>query len=139
MALDDRCEREVRELHEFFEAWFTGRRTGGIDRARAALGPDFEMITPGGEVHPREAVLEGIEAGGGSSGEKFGIEVRNVRVRDVTDDRCLLTYEEHQFGSDPSARVSTALFAPDEDAPNGVAWRHLQETWLPGGVPAEER
>jgi hypothetical protein len=135
MALEDRCEREVRELHVFFEDWFTGRRTDGIGRAEAALGPEFRMVTPDGVVRPREEVLAGIEAGGDAHDEAFGIDVRSVRVCDRTDDRCLVAYEEHQFGAEPSARTSTALFAPDDDAPEGVEWRHLHETWLPDGAP----
>lgn len=134
MDLPDACEREVRELHGFFEAWFTGRG-GGMDRVRRALGPDFEMITPEGERRSRETVLSGIEAGEDGYDPEFSIEIHDVRVRDRTRDRCLVTYEEHQSGEVETARVSTALFARDTDAPEGVRWRHLQETWLPGGSP----
>jgi hypothetical protein len=129
------CEREVEGLHAFFESWFTGRG-GGMDRARRALGPAFEMVTPAGELRPREAVLSGIEGAKGSHDPAFAIEIRNVDVVDRTGDRCLLRYEEHQSGGGgDTARVSTALFGPDDDAPEGVQWIHLQETWLPGSGP----
>lgn len=130
------CEGEIEGLHAFFESWFTGRG-GEMDRARRALGPGFEMVTPAGELRPREAVLSGIRSTEGSHDPAFAIEIRNVDVVDCEGDRCLLRYEEHQSGGDgdDTARVSTALFGPDDDAPEGVRWVHLQETWLPGGAP----
>lgn len=131
----DACEREIEGLHAVFESWFADG-DGEMDRARRALGPDFEMVTPEGELRPREAVLSGIRSTEGSHDPAFAIEIRNVAVVDCEGDRCLVRYEEHQSGGGvKTARVSTALFAPDPDAPEGVRWVHLQETWLPGGDP----
>jgi hypothetical protein len=129
------CEREVEGLHAFFESRFTGQG-GEMDRARRALGADFEVVTTAGELQSRETILSGIESAEGTYAPGFAIEIRNVEVVDRTDDRCLVRYEEHQSGGEEdTARVSTALFGPDPDAPEGVRWIHLQETWLPGGAP----
>jgi hypothetical protein len=127
------CEREIRSLHAFFESSFSGTGETG-KRAHRALGPEFEMVAPDGESLDRETVLEGIEASAGEYGPEFAIEVRNLRTVDRTEDRCVVRYEEHQSNPD-SARVSTAVFAPEVDAPEGVRWVHLHETWLPGGEP----
>ena len=52
-------------------------------------------------------------------------------------DRALVMYEEwHSLKGEESARLSTVLFEKRAGAPNGVAWLHVHETWLPGHAPA---
>ena len=43
----------------------------------------------------------------------------------------LLQYVEQQYRDGRTTRrLSTALFTAEPDAPCGVVWRHLQETWM---------
>jgi hypothetical protein len=52
-------------------------------------------------------------------------------------DILLVTYEEwQQSGDQTTARLSTALFRDKPDAPNGLEWLHVHETWLPDRAPA---
>lgn len=123
------CEREIRELHDCFVEFYTGQRAD-IDRVERALGSDFRLVHPSGEVSDRETILDGIRAQkeGYAPGE-FDIEIRNVDAIEVRDDRALVSYEEWQTTPDEqTGRLSTAYLAPGE----GVAaeWRYLQETWL---------
>lgn len=139
MTLADRCEREVRDLHEFFAGWLAGDSPDDdetFDRIRTVLGEEFEITGPSGETSDRAAILDGLRASHGQEGEGFEIRIENVRPRFAFEDHCLLTYEEHQrAGDEETARLSTVLFGATDDAPHGVEWLHLQETWLPGGAP----
>jgi hypothetical protein len=54
-----------------------------------------------------------------------------VREARLLGDAALIVYDEHQESAGvKTARRSSALFTADPDAPEGVVWRHLQETWL---------
>jgi hypothetical protein len=135
MGLADDCEQEVRELHAFFEDWFTGalpEADAAFDRFEDALGPGFRIVSPDGDERSRTDILEAVWAGHGDS-ETFDIQVRNVQPRYAFDERCLLRYEEWQAdGERDTGRVSTVLFERDETAPGGVAWLDVHETWLDG-------
>lgn len=130
-----RCEREVVELHRFFEDWFYGR-TDDFSRAEAALADDFVMVSPRGEVRSRQALLDGLrQAHGCRRGDAFTIRIDNCEVRAVEFGLALVTYEEYQQLNEREAgRISTALFRVDPNAPCGVRWLHLHETWLPGNA-----
>ena len=138
MSLAEACETEVRELHAFFEAWFRGdvARTGEpLARLERALGAAFAMVAPDGEVRSRSAVVDAVDEGHGSRADdgSFRVAVDDVEVRVERDDWCLLTYEEHQRRDGVwRARRSSAVFERAPDAPGGVVWRHLHETWLDG-------
>ena len=127
-----RCEREVTELHRFFEDWFCGRCTD-FARAEAALAPDFVQISPRGETNDRAALLAGLrDAAGCRRDDDFEIRIEDLTVRVVEFGLALVTYREWQrLGAREAGRFSTALFRVERDAPCGVQWLHLHETWLP--------
>lgn len=141
------CEREIETLHEFFVRWYCG--TVGRDefeRVERALGPEFERVSPDGDVHGRDAVLSGIR-GAYCEHETFEIEIRNVEPV-VVDEHALVRYEEWQTTpTGGNGRLSTALFVPVDGAPTSMdeadddrepesapepmaRWRYLHETWL---------
>lgn len=146
----ERCQREVHDLHDFFAAWYRGEHPeAAFDRVERALAEEFAIVTPDGERIEREPLLAGIREGRGEesgmgaeraagAGEAaFAIDARAITVADVTEERCLLTYEEHHQPAG-TARASSAWFRPSGTAPNGVAWLFVHETWLPGGAPGSE-
>lgn len=106
------CEREIRSLHRFFQAWYHGELPRDrFDRVADALAPSFSRITPAGTVQPREAVLAGIREE--YDQQTTEITVQAVRMIDRTDRRALVRYEERQTpGTD---RLSTVLFGPRPD------------------------
>lgn len=135
MALSDDAVTEVRDLHEFFQSWFRGEADcEAFDHPTESLAGDFRMVSPDGTESARETVLDGIESARNSETESdppFVIEIRNPTVRHETDGHCQVRYEEWQRrGENWNARLSTALFRRDDDAPNGVVWVDLHETWL---------
>jgi len=141
--LTERARREVVELHDFFMAWFrpVTAETAALDleRCAAALAPDFRQIAPDGKVYPRDMLLQRLLAARGCRPAGFTIEVEDIRPIWQNDAGILLDYVERQYCREPSKagaasgetrRRATAFFTLSTAAPNGVVWRHLQETWL---------
>jgi len=141
MALRDHAEREVREFHEFIEEWLTGRADReDYDRAEAVLPDDFEILSPTGDGRDGPTLRADLRDGHGvfaDSDPPFEVRIADLRTRDEPESTCLVTYEEWQrTDGDWEGRVSTAFFRRAVDAPNGVEWVHLHETWLPDDAEA---
>ena len=136
MSLAETCEAEVRDLHAFFEAWFRGevaRTDQPLARLERALGAGFRRLGPDGGVRERAAVIDAVEADHGdrADDDTFRLGVDEVEARLEREALCLVTYEEHQRRDGVwRGRRSSALFERAPDAPTGVVWRHLHETWL---------
>ena len=137
--MDDRCRREVEELHRFFADWFTGALAdddAAFARLGAALADDFEIVSPDGRTTARQALLTGLRRAHRSRGPGFRIRVDGYRGRQLSPELLLATYQEwHEDGAERRGRLSSALFGRRSDGPNGVTWLHVHETWLPGAGP----
>lgn len=134
--------REAHRLHEVLEAWLCAkvpRTDSGFAPFASALADSCRVISPLGTVTERAALLtefEGIYGVLATRSADFTIKVENAEVLRAWDDHALIGYEEwHDLAEDRSARRSTALFISAPDAPLGVAWAHIHETWLPGFAP----
>lgn len=136
---EERCRREVVELHEFLEGWSNGTIEStdeGFARFADVIDEDFVIISPGGEMTSRGPLVEALRGGahgrwkteGGAPGR---IQIKNFRVHRMTEDMVVATYEEwHEVGGKTRARMSTVVFGERRGAPNGVAWLHLHEVWM---------
>lgn len=134
-AMDERCEREIRELHRFFVDWFVGRIPDddpSFARLERALMERFRIVTPEGQVIDKVSLLGRLRSAHGVRADRsLTIDIRNVRVRHLEPPLCLLTYEEWQhLDGVPNGRLSTVLFREDATAPHGVAWLHVHEVGL---------
>jgi hypothetical protein len=128
------AEREIRELHAFFEVWFRG----GIDgtdkefaRFSDALADSFTFIAPTGDSLNRAQILDGVrQTYAGDPDARVWIE--NVRILSDSDSLVVARYDEWQeLGGEIRARVSTVVFSRDANAPHGLRWMTVHETWLP--------
>lgn len=137
--LSAQCLREIEDLHAFFVEWFTGRIENSDEhfaRLAEALAADFRYVLPGGQLVDRAAVLTDLKTAHGRHTE-FYIEIRNSMVLIDDADSAVIFFEEHQWaGHAYTARFNTALFRPHANAPNGVVWAFLHETWQAGLGPA---
>lgn len=128
------CEREIRELHEFFVDWYTGAvGSAAFERVESALHSDFERISPTGDVANRHAVRTSIRNAFDSHDPgTFDIEIRNVDPVVQETGYSIVRYEEWQQTSEgTNGRLSTVLFTQaSSDRRSTPVWRHLQETWL---------
>ncbi|MFC7134612.1 MULTISPECIES: hypothetical protein [Salinibaculum] len=125
------CRDEIERLHEFFVAWYTGE-TGDFEPMAAAIGSDFEMVSPDGDRIGQEAVLEMVrETHDAYDPGEFDIDIRNVEMVDAGDGYAVPRYEEWQTTPEgENGRLSTALFHTDTEAPAGLSWVTVHETWV---------
>lgn len=137
------CAREAVELHDFFRDWLTGalpRTSEVFERFRGAMGDGLMVISPRGTVSVRDDILtefEGLHGELASKAGQFEIAVENFRCIRSLGETLLCTYEEwHRLDGESSARLTTVLYGRNPDAPLGVEWLHVHETWLPGKAPA---
>lgn len=134
-ALRARCEDEVTDLHRFFQEWYRGTIEAGgegFSRMSDVLTEGFHLITPDGALVGRSEILGAVRGAHGSRGPDFTIRTGECRFRAGGRGLGVVTYEEwHEDGDTRRGRISTAVFQDRADAPNGVEWVHVHETWLP--------
>ena len=123
---------EVVALHAFFVAWLRAELSAAeFRRCESALAADFRMITPDGRAHGRDAVIGRIRAARGTAGHSFGIRIVDPRTVWSDGNAILLEYVEEQYRDGRTTRRrSTGLLTRNSLAPNGIEWRHIQETWM---------
>ena len=130
----DNYEREIVELHQFFEDWFTGRLPNddaAFARFADTMAPDFHIVSPSGRLTARPDLLAGLR-GAYNAWNAGRIWIENVQVRAAYGDISIVTYEEWQStGDGERGRLSTVVFRADANAVNGLLWLHVHETWLP--------
>ncbi len=132
--MEDRCKIEVVELHQFFQDWFNGKlepTDKNFARFTDILGEDFTIIGPSGRVIERAPLVARVRnAHGTRANSQMWIE--NFCLRSGEGNLAIATYEEWQKDGDgaTNTRISTVIFREKTDAPNGVEWLHVQETWL---------
>ena len=130
--IESHCRKEVVELHEFFQQWFTGespQMKEAFDRFASVLAGDFHIISPDGRIMQRDPILEAVRAAYGSGPVEIWIKnhVHRLTICDVA----LVTYEEWQTkGDETRGRLSSALLRVKPGTPNDLQWLHVHETWL---------
>jgi hypothetical protein len=134
------AEDEVTERHRFFVAWFTGRGPdAALEESARAFALDMWRIAPDGRVQSTEEVVAMLASARGTHAADFAIRIEIRESRALGDQLALVVYDELQSeGGHRTARRASALFGVDPGAPEGVVWRHLQETWIdpaPGAPP----
>ena len=119
--------REVVELHALFAELFTGR-SRDFSRCEKAFSPRLQMVTPEGILITREEILGRLRK---AKAQELRITIRDVAIVREDAGSVLLRYIEEQYrDQETTRRMSIALFETVKEAPLGVAWRYLQETWI---------
>ncbi len=123
---------EIIELHKFFEAYFLGTiDADDVGRLEVALAPDFTIVGPGGGESSRDQTVAAIR-GAHAHTSQLRISITDARLLVEWPDLLVARYVEHQELADAvTDRVSTVVFSRAADAPNGLGWRTVHETWLP--------
>jgi hypothetical protein len=123
--------REIIELHEFFEGYYLGAiDADDVGRLEVALAPDFTIIGPGGGESSRDQTVEAIRSGHAHT-PQFRISIADARLLLDLPDLLVARYVEHQeVAGAITDRLSTVVFTRAPDAPNGLRWRTVHETWL---------
>ncbi|PZV35590.1 DUF4440 domain-containing protein [Mesorhizobium kowhaii] len=132
-SLFSRASAEVVDLHRFFVDWFVAARAGKADFSRfeRVIGDGFAMVAPDGQVLDRAAVVDHVRTSRATCDDGFAISIEDIRPGWQGGDTIVVLYVEAQLrGGKHNRRQSSAVFTTSSSAPNGVEWRHLQETWL---------
>ena len=136
--ISHRADREVRELHAFFQAWFTGRVPKSREcfaRVELAWPTHFTMVTPQRVRMESAALLDStFEQHGKYPGLNIRIEKLCV-MHSPNSGVAVAVYEEwHMDESENEGRLCSATLVNQPEAPNGVQWLHIHESVL-RGVP----
>jgi hypothetical protein len=127
------CELEIIGLHDFFQAWLDGSlpATDAVfARFLQATSPSFTLIAPDGTTAGRDATAAWIRAAHGTRAG-FRLWTDEHRLCAGGEDWALVTYREWQTRAGATTlRLSTALLMADADAPLGLSWVHVHETWI---------
>jgi hypothetical protein len=129
------CAREIQQLHNFFQAWLEGSlpaTDAAFARFTEATAPGFTLIGPDGSVAGRDETAAWIRTAHGTRrGFKLWTDEHTLRAAGA--DWALCTYREWQTRDGvTTARISTALLVADSNAPAGLSWMHVHETWMAG-------
>lgn len=131
--MEDIIISEIQALHQFFQDWFTGsiaETEANFARVTSVLHPHFCLVAPDGQLSDRATVLRWIWKGYGTRPD-FQLWAEQTVLRHRTNQLALATYEEwQQTPGSQTVRLSSALFQRRLDAPHGVEWLHVHETWL---------
>lgn len=131
------CRTEVEDLHRFFTDWFNGAQPdtdATWSMFEHVMAPGFALVTPGGQLLERAALLESLRPlhGQHPPEAEFAISIRGFAVRHIGAEVVVATYEEWQtLNGAERGRLSTAAFERNPAMPNRVRWLHVHETWLP--------
>jgi hypothetical protein len=131
--LVDLAIRECVDLHAFFLAWLRPHNGTKLDpqRFERAFDPEFRLVGPDGGVRDRAGIVAWLHDLKEGRGADFRMEVSDFRAVWQEGDAILLEYVETQYlQGKTTQRQSTALLKRAPDAPAGMVWVHLQETWL---------
>ena len=120
---------EIIELHDYFQQLYLAEATS-LDRAEAALHPDFTFVGPDGSEADRSQTLAMLEAGIGHS-QSVVITTSDHTLLAETDELVVASYREHhQLSERSNERLTTVVFVVDPSGPNGVRWLRVHECWL---------
>lgn len=138
IGMDD-CIREIEELHAFFQAWFAGelpKDEANFGRFSQTISPNFTIIGPNGSITDHDGITAVLRSAHGAG--PFEIWIENASAKPLGSGLWLALYEEWQIRLGvKSVRQSSAIFEERADAPNGLVWRHVHETWINTNVEAD--
>jgi hypothetical protein len=121
------AKAEVERLHAYLVDLFT-RQQKDLAPCASAFASDLSMIAPDGSSYDRTRILANLA----NATAAPGFRIRIYDVQSIWEDEAavLLQYTEEQYrDGETSRRRSSALFTIDRNAPSGVVWRYLHETW----------
>lgn len=138
MEMRDHVQQEIEELHQFFQDWYNGvlpQSNEAFARFADAMALGFTIIFPSGNVMRREPLVEALyKSYDGRDG--FRIWIKNVQIHQKVGDVIVASYQEWQRDQEQTtARLSSVILERDSNAPNGLRWLHVHETWLPNEHP----
>lgn len=132
--MNTRAEKEITELHQFFQDWFNGALNNTAEafaRFTEVMSEGFGIISPAGRLTELDELTANLKQMY-SAHSNIRIWIENVQLRRQDGRIIIATYEEwQQINNDtPHGRLSTVIFRENINMPNGLEWSHVHETWI---------
>ena len=136
----DNIEKEIHELHQFFESWYQGKIENSeqsFSRLADVLAAEFALITPDGHVVERKQLLDLMRAEYATK-PRIRIWVEDCQLGFSDQNVYLVIYEAHGIDKGRK-RISliTAVLRKNHKRENGLEWMHISEVGLPSQETAE--
>lgn len=132
MPTPEHYVNEIRRLHDFFTAWYTGTasKSAFLD-FQETLHSEFSMVTPDGTILGREAVIDHVRSRKNQyEPGMFDIEIRDPTAVIANESIGIVRYREHQaFNDEGTTRISTAVVCPSTSDHPEFQWETVHETW----------
>ena len=126
----ENIEKEITELHQFFESWYRGNIENSersFSRLADVLAAEFALITPDGHVVERKQLLDLMRTEYATKPE-IKIWVENCQLRFSDQNVFVVIYEEHGIDKDRKQEsLITAVFRKNQKQVNGLEWVHIHE------------
>lgn len=105
-----------------------------FNRLKASLAPDASYVHAYGIItNPHEEIDTMRELHGVKKNKPFFIWVDRIRIEQLSDTMYLARFDKWEKSSSGlSCAITTALLQTKSDAPNGLLWKLIHETWLTG-------
>lgn len=126
--LEALASAEIHRLHGAFEVWFGGAGEEDFSPIDGALAPGFAMVTPGGDVVERAALVERLRAARGRRDVRLEVTIDRTTRLDPTTVLVLYRERQREAGGDARVILSSAVLRRDPAAPGGMRWLHVHET-----------
>lgn len=124
-----RWQKEIEELHVFFEAYFLGK-VDTLERADRVLADDFTIVGPDGVTSDRAETMQALRDGHAHA-TALVITTTDFTLLVEGDGFVVASYiEHHKLSERSNRRLSTVVFRASDQAPNGLKWVRVHETWL---------
>ncbi len=128
--------KEVVELHQFFENWFTARLDNteeNLNRFEHVTSDEFTVIPPNGATSDKASLIKDLQSAYGFQGQHpYRIEIKNVEEKELAGDLVMATFEEwQQDRRENRGHLNTAIFRRNYNNVNGLEWVHLHKTRIP--------
>ncbi|AGC43732.1 hypothetical protein MYSTI_02416 [Myxococcus stipitatus DSM 14675] len=131
-------QREVLEFHRVLEAWLRGaipHTAAEASRMGDAFGPRCVLVAPGGVVEEKAVLMARLFQAHGSKPD-MEITIDQFAPVWTREDVALVSYIEwRKSGGQTTGRYASVLFQAAPQAPAGVHWLHIHETWMAAHGP----
>lgn len=128
-------QKDIADLHDLFEAYFLGT-TNDLSHVEAVLADDFTFVGPDANTTDRAGTLAALVAGHGHT-DSLKIHTVDYQLLFTAGDVTVAEYTEvHELPDRTNRRRTTVVFSNAPDAPNGLQWHRVHETWIDRGTDA---